>query len=165
MLNIPKSLISALNANPMPEIDQELPPIWLAQPAVLDKMQIGYRIHGITGEDLSSADEGAWQPEWLVIGEGLCGDPLFVNVNEAEQGFPVYTAENGTGYWEAEKVANSIASFVKIIGVLNEKIQDEVFDVAGFLRDIEYLTDTADLWEECAEAIIELREGQSNDNY
>lgn len=165
MLVIPQSLIDVLKANPMPEMDPELPPIWLAEPHVLDKMQLGYRIHGISGEDLTGTAEGDWQPDWVVIGEGLCSDPLFVNINEFDQGFPVYTAEHGAGSWEALKVADSVAAFVKILNVLNDRIQDTAFDADGFIRDIEYFTDETAMWEECAEGIIESREDELNGDY
>ena len=155
--NMPPELITALTRNSLPETHPELPPIWLTKPELLEKMQLGYRIHGITDEDLTGSADGDWQPDWYVIGEGLCGDPLFVDISEKEQGFPVYTAQHGAGRWDAVKAANSIAAFVEIIRLLNEAVEDDITDTEGFFSKIECFTDDLAMWEECLEGIIEAR--------
>ena len=63
----------------------------------LEEAQIGYSVHP-SGTSLIDENPGSWQTNWVVIGyEDGCGDPIFID-SEAD-GFPVYTAIHGTGYW------------------------------------------------------------------
>lgn len=156
---VSENLVSVLNANPMPKLEQDVPPVRLVLGLKdLRKAQIGFRINGITSENLTGADEGAWNPDWVVIGkEGLLNNPLFINNNEAEQGFPVYTAQRDMGRWQSLKTANSIADFVQIIKILNQKAQNAAFNANDFLGAIAPLTDNTDLWREYAAAVLENR--------
>ena len=69
------------------------------------------------GTDLTSQAPGGWLPSWLVIGrEGLCGDPVFVDL--AKPGFPVYTAIHGEGEWDPTVISDSFSAFVSALSAL-----------------------------------------------
>jgi hypothetical protein len=73
--------------------------------------QVGYSV-APDGRSLCSSDHGAWRPNWTVIGyDTACGDPLFVDTNEAA--LPVLTAIHGEGAWIPQPVAISIEAFVR----------------------------------------------------
>lgn len=55
-----------------------------------------------------------WNESWLVVArETTCGDPIFVD--RSQPGFPVLTAMNGMGSWDASPVAPSWEAFLKAI--------------------------------------------------
>lgn len=75
--------------------------------------QIGYSV-APDGSSLCSGEAGAWQPNWVVIGnETACGDPLFVDIRATT--LPVFTAMHGEGAWEPVQVAVSIEAFAMCI--------------------------------------------------
>lgn len=83
----------------------------------LADMQLGYGMD-VTGRDLSGTKEGDWRAEWLVFGYDY-GDPVFVDRREKARGFPVYVAEHGTGRWEPQEIADSLAGLTQILLALN----------------------------------------------
>jgi hypothetical protein len=85
----------------------------------LTAFQSGFRVHGITGKDLTSREAGAWQPSWFVIATNGFGDPFFFDLNEGEAGFPIYWAMHGAGRWDPEPLAASVTAFEAILLDLN----------------------------------------------
>jgi hypothetical protein len=72
--------------------------------------QVGYSVTE-SGESLTGDKEGDWLPSWFVIGgEDLCGDPLFVDL--ANPDLPVVTAPHGEGDWHPVTIASSFNGFV-----------------------------------------------------
>jgi hypothetical protein len=74
-------------------------------------VQIGYRVHGITGESLVSTDEGGWHPDWWVFASNYFADPFFIDLRDGGAGFPILFAHHGAGRWDAIRVADSAAQF------------------------------------------------------
>jgi hypothetical protein len=75
----------------------------------LESGQVGYSISP-DGEPLTGDKDGDWRSTWLVIGyDDTSGDPLFIDTSEA--GYPVYTAMNGQGRWDSERIAISLPAF------------------------------------------------------
>lgn len=93
--------------------------------AMLEGYQSGFRYHGITGEDLTAEAPGGWRPGWYVIALNGLGDPFFIDFREAQNGFPVYYAEHGAGYWEPVKVADGLAQFSEFLQKLRALARDE----------------------------------------
>src|SRR5690348_10851647 len=72
--------------------------IKLFRAAELDEGQVGYSVSP-DGKSLCTGKQGAWQPNWLVVGyETACGDPLFIHTDNPA--LPVFTAMHGEGEWE-----------------------------------------------------------------
>ena len=75
----------------------------------LEEAQIGYSVDPL-GTSLIDENPGSWQRTWVVIGyEDGSGDPIFTD-SEAD-GFPVYTAMQGTGVWEPSLIATGLRNF------------------------------------------------------
>lgn len=76
--------------------------------------QEGYRP---TPKDASTAVpvDGEWKPQWWVIATNYFADPFFVNIEEADQGFPVYFAQHGAGRWNPVVATESIDLFLRIL--------------------------------------------------
>jgi hypothetical protein len=111
----------------------------------LDAWQAGFRFHANSGEDLVSTASGAWQPGWYVIALNYFDDPFFIDINEAEQGFPVYYAPHGAGRWEATRVAPNLQRFGFLLSALRGLADRDV----QFVELIEAETETTNrLWHE-----------------
>jgi len=92
------------------EDDDEIEVELAATEEALDALQVGYAVHGLTGEDLTTGPN-AWHSAWLVIGtDDLTGDPYFVDL--ARPSFPVFTAMHGAGRWDAQRVSRSLKGFL-----------------------------------------------------
>lgn len=150
---VPAKLAEAFTANPMPALDPDLPAMGLVAPKELNKAQINYRINNISGDDITSKNKGAWQPDWYFAGAGPEDTVLFVKESENGQGFPVYAAKRGEKGWEAEKAADSLAGFNTIIGELNARAQTQPFDADGFIESILPLTSDLMFWKTYVELI------------
>lgn len=94
--------------------------------------QIGYKIHGKTGEKITGENEGDFRENWYVICSGYSNDPFFIDINEKSKNFPVYFAWHGTGSWKPIKVSENISKFSSQIDILKkielseENIQDKI---------------------------------------
>lgn len=87
--------------------------IKLLSAADFEDGQVGYSI-APDGTSLCDGETGSWQPNWFVIGhETICGDPLFVDVND--ENMPVFTAMHGESTWEPNQVSASLDAFVKCV--------------------------------------------------
>lgn len=147
-------LMTVLRANPMPQVTADFPEIRLANAENLLKEQIGY---SRSEAGLAIADrvvEGSWSVSWVVIGQSLNEEPLFVSLNEVDYGFPVYVGHQLTeDRWQPEKAANSIHDFVAILQRLDTEVQKAVFNTEVFLVDIEPYTDDLTLWRKYANSL------------
>ncbi|WP_024658758.1 hypothetical protein N027_02920 [Pseudomonas syringae USA007] len=99
-------------------------PTHYAKPECVNDFQAGYRTDGNTGESLVSETDGAWKPEWYVVAMTGLDDPVFLAVNEAESGYPVYTAVHGAGRWNAIQIAPSLRAFDRLLKTLAEVDDD-----------------------------------------
>lgn len=95
-----------------PEFANLVLPWKYADAANWSKLQIGYRVRGRSGESLVSETPGAWHPDWWVFTANYFADPFFVDLREADAGFPVRYASAGAGRWTPILVAESAAEFV-----------------------------------------------------
>lgn len=105
-------------------------PFHYSTPERWAEQQRGFRVHGITGEDLTASRAGEWQPGWYVIALNGFDDPFFVDFSESAQGFPVYYAPHGAGRWSAERIAPTLASFSERLLALRDAAGDD----AAFLN-------------------------------
>lgn len=112
-------------------------------------LQSGFRIHGITGESLVSEAPGAWQPGWYVVAVNGFGDPFFVDLGEAGQGYPVRYAPIGAGRWEAEVIAPDLQRFAEWLAALRDLGDDDA--AAQRLIETRPGLDTC-LWREVVES-------------
>lgn len=117
----------------------------------LDDMQLGYGVD-VTGLDLSGTGEGQWRAEWLVFGYDY-GDPVFVDIREEARGFPVYTAEHGTGSWEPVEIAFSFAAFTQILLLLNEAMKAGMIHYRELTAKMAQHTGNMDYWDIVIEGI------------
>jgi hypothetical protein len=125
-------------------------PYHYPKPHELQALQIGYRSHGLTGEDLVSTAPGGWRPGWLVIAQNYFDDPFFIDITEEPSGFPVYYARHGAGRWDAVIAAPSLQRFGQILLALRE-LQS---DAARTRHFIETETDATNaLWSEVLEGL------------
>ncbi|SFP74365.1 SMI1/KNR4 family protein [Hymenobacter arizonensis] len=81
-------------------------------PESLEQSQVGYRVDA-DGNSLITGEEGAWQEEWLVIGNDGLGDPIIVDTSNDD--LMVLSAMHGEGSWESYAIADTLVNFQKII--------------------------------------------------
>lgn len=82
----------------------------LYSPLELVEYQEGYRWEvGHRGEIHPS-----WHAEWIVIGD-TSGDPIVAHIDQ--EGTPISMAIHGIGKWELQRVASSLATFLKSLSV------------------------------------------------
>lgn len=117
----------------------------------LADMQLGYGVD-VTGLDLSGTGEGDWQVEWLVFGYDY-GDPVFVDIREEAKGFPVYTAEHGTGSWERHEIATSLSGFTQILLDLNDAMKAGDINYRNLTAKMAAYTQDMDYWDVVIEGI------------
>ncbi|MFA0997731.1 MULTISPECIES: hypothetical protein [Pseudomonas syringae group] len=99
-------------------------PTSYAKPECFNDFQAGLRTNGNTGESLVSETDGAWKPEWYVVAMTGLDDPVFLDMNEAESGYPVYTAVHGAGRWDEIQIAPSLGAFDRLLKTLAEVSED-----------------------------------------
>ena len=68
-----------------------------------DNFQIGYKVHGLTGENLTGKKEGDFKESWFVICSNYSDDPFIVDFLEEDKNFPVYFAFHGCGNWTLQQ--------------------------------------------------------------
>jgi hypothetical protein len=95
-----------------------------------EEFQIGYKVHGLTGENLTGEKDGNFKGNWYVICSNYSNDPFFVDFSEEDKSFPVYFAYHGCGNWGPIKVAESLDSFLFHISNIKEteKENDKVLN-------------------------------------
>ena len=95
---------------PFAEVNLGCGGLHLYQLDEIEAGQIGYAI-AQDGSSLCTGEEGAWRPEWLVIGfEMPCGDPLLIDMSVSA--LPVFHDFNGQGRWDPVKIAVSFEMFI-----------------------------------------------------
>lgn len=98
----------------------------------LKDFQIGYKIHGNTGEKITGENEGDFRESWYVICSGYSNDPFFIDINEKKERFPVYFAWQGARNWIPIKVSENIIEFGNQLEILKkiessgENVQDKI---------------------------------------
>ena len=102
-----------------------------------EEFQSGFRYHGLSGKDLTSTEEGAWQPDWHVIALNGMDDPFFIDLNEETSGFPVYYAMHGAGRWDAIALGFNIVS----LGRFLEQMEKAGKDKTACIQLVELSTD------------------------
>lgn len=132
-VKLPQELINFLQ-QPLLFESLEMPQAY-ANPEQFDWFQIGYRVHGITHEDLTSTATGAFQPSWYVIAHNEMADPFFIDLTEQAQGFPVYFGLHGQGNWQAEQVASSLAQFTHYLTQIKQ-LEQNTASVLAYVADI-----------------------------
>lgn len=117
-----------------------------------EEFQSGFRYHGLSGKDLTSTEEGKWQPGWQVVARNGMDDPFFIDLNEEAAGFPVYYAQHGAGRWDAIVLGFNIASF----GSFLEQMQKAGKDKTACLQLVDHATDVRNpFWMELRTSIEE----------
>ncbi|MBF5005240.1 hypothetical protein [Diaphorobacter caeni] len=120
-------------------------PFHYGAPDDWQRLQVGFRVHGITGQDLTGNVPGAWQPGWHVIALNGFDDPFFIDLGEASAGFPVYFAPIGVGRWNAVPAAPDLERFSAMLQTLAALGDDD----AAALAFIEpFATADNTLWSE-----------------
>lgn len=117
VLNIPLDLRELLGRSVLCSPAAAYIPFSLANIADIESYQLGYRIDGPAGEDLTNWEEGEWLPSWLVIGQ-WDGDPYFVDMTEGEADYPIYTSVHGEGSWEAEEFGCTFVEWIRTLECL-----------------------------------------------
>lgn len=134
-LNIPQLILQFIE-NPI-ETGTMYLPFHYPKKDEWEEFQIGFRYHGLSGKDLTSTEEGKWQPGWQVIARNEMDDPFFIDLNEEASGFPVYYAPHGAGRWDAIALGFNIAS---LSGFL-EQMEKAGRDKAACLQLVDLSTD------------------------
>jgi hypothetical protein len=70
------------------------------------------------GNTLMTGNVGDWLKQWIVIATDQLGDPIIVDTQLPN--YPVFSAIHGEGKWEPFLIANSLANFKKIIGLIKQ---------------------------------------------
>lgn len=148
MESIPPLLKSLIDGIP---VMHEAFEIEFADTSRLEDMQLGYGVD-VTGLILAGTGEGDWRAEWLVFGYDY-GDPVFVDTREEDRGFPVYTAEHGTGSWEPEEIAVSLAAFTQILRDLNDAMKADEINYRNLTAKMAAHTRNMDYWDVVIEGI------------
>jgi len=134
-LNIPQLILQFIE-NPI-ETGTILLPFHYPKKDEWEYFQSGFRYHGISGKDLTSTKEGAWQRGWHVIALNGMDDPFFIDLNEEASGFPVYYALHGAGRWDAIALGFDIVS----LGRFLEQMEKAGKDKTACLELVELSTD------------------------
>jgi len=99
-----------------------------------DDFQIGYKVHGNTGEKITGENQGDFKENWIVICSGYSNDPFFIDLDEEKEHFPVYFAWHGAGNWKPIRISKNITEFrnqleiMKIIEKSDENAQDKIIE-------------------------------------
>lgn len=136
----------------LPKFENDCIETELIDPDALDEMQLGYRVDGGTGQDITGTGDGDWHPDWYAIAHDA-GDPYFVNISEADKAFPVYTAEHGTGTWEPEEVCLSVDGFAKTLTLIDKASSDGPIPVNKMMKKIAQYTSYPDFWRDYIEGV------------
>lgn len=110
MITIHPKFRELCSAIPFEEVNLGCGGLHLFQLDEIEAGQIGYSTRQ-DGSSLCTGEEGAWRPEWLVIGfETACGDPLLIDMSDSA--LPVFHDFHGQGRWDPAKIAVSFEAFI-----------------------------------------------------
>ena len=110
-------LLQTFLAHPI-VVGDPLLPTHYAHFDTLEAFQAGIRTHGRTGESLVSETDGAWHPAWYAFAQTGLDDPIFIAIDQAGQGYPVYYAPHGAGRWDALEIAPNLETFARLLQAL-----------------------------------------------
>lgn len=83
------------------------------------------------GKSLVTGEEGAWQAGWLVIANDRLGDPIFIDINSADETVMIAAGGDETDEdWDPIFIADNLAAFGEIIKALQVLAQDRNDPVA-----------------------------------
>jgi len=114
------------------ELENFCLPHFYPEIGTFDDFQIGYKIHGNTGEKITGENKGDFRENWYVICSGYANDPFFIDIEEKNKNYPVYFAWHGVGSWTPIKVSESIEKFANQLDILkkielsSKNIQEEI---------------------------------------
>jgi len=122
-LNIPQLILQFIENHT--ETSTMLLPFHYPKKDEWEEFQSGFRYHGLSGKDLTSTEEGKWQPGWYVIARNEMDDPFFIDLSEEASGFPVYYALHGAGRWDAIALGFDIASLGRFLEQMGKAGKDK----------------------------------------
>lgn len=80
----------------------------------LEDGQLGFSVHGSTGQALTGKSDGDWHDTWLVIGDDS-EQPFYLECAETKNGdAPVYHAHRTEGKWYTARAASSFERFLRL---------------------------------------------------
>ncbi len=85
----------------------------------IQDFQIGYKIDGISGKDITGKNNGDFNKNWYVICSAYAADPFFIDITENKSNFPVYFDWHG-GNWKPIAIADSITDFIEKLKFLKD---------------------------------------------
>ena len=132
-------------------VDGSVLPVRYADPDCFDEFQVGFRVHGVSGQSLVSDSDGGWRSGWYVLALNELDDPFFVDLADRGNGYPVYFAEHGAGAWASEIVAPSLAVFAERLAAL----QAAAHNRALFADALRGLSSAEPFWKEAHVAHLE----------
>jgi hypothetical protein len=90
--------------------------IKLLLPEEFEAGQTGYSISS-DNQSLCSGEDGAWKPEWLVIGfDTLIGDPIILDTSNST----IMSAMHGEGVWEPFSIADGLPAFAFALNAIKK---------------------------------------------
>ncbi|MGL6126375.1 hypothetical protein [Chryseobacterium artocarpi] len=104
--------------------------------------QDGYHYNSVENKNLTSDKPGDFKSNWIVLATNYFDDPFFIDLNEAEQMFPVYFAYHGQGDWEPIKIADSLKIFQEIL----EDVQNMRYDKTALINYFDENIDVENLF-------------------
>lgn len=122
--------------------------------------QIGYRVHGITAEDLTGAAAKSFPTNAYVIASNALADPFVIYFDQEPQGFPVYFARHGQGVWHWQQISPSLCEFSQILAQL-QTLEDTPEAMVRFLQAQNL---QAEYWQELEQTFSEMQEDAALDD-
>jgi hypothetical protein len=114
-MHIPVAIIDFLNS--AGDISLGCSEINFCTAESIEDEQTGYSID-TDGNTLMKCNDGDWLKQWIVVATDQLGDPIIVDTQLPN--CPVFSAIHGEGKWETFLIANSLANFKKIIGLIKQ---------------------------------------------
>ena len=84
-----------------------------------EEFEAGQTGHSISSDNqsLCNGEDGAWKPEWLVIGsDTLIGDPIILDTSSST----IMSAMHGEGVWEPFPIAAGLPAFAFALNAIKK---------------------------------------------
>lgn len=127
-------------------------PQWYPAPGGFDDFQLGYRCDARTGQDLCGEAPGQWRPGWVAVAANYFRDPYFIDVAQADAGWPVWYAPAGAGRWVPSPASASIERFGTLLRALAALDDDPAAKIALIDREVDT---TGAPWREIRASMVE----------
>jgi hypothetical protein len=115
-MSMPQEYSAWLQSLGFTEISFGYAGIKLLLPEELEEGQTGYSISS-DNQPLCNGEEGAWKPQWLVIGsDTLVGDPIILNTSNST----IMSAVHGEGVWEPFPIAGGFSAFALALNAVQK---------------------------------------------